>query len=76
VFEIVDGGVPLNKVVFGKPVTFDDVYNTGFVQASYINSFYEQATVLRPTYTGSLMNWVWRQQNQGIITTYYNEVYP
>jgi len=57
VAEIFNAGVPMNKIVVGKPVTSADASN-GWLSGSQLNSFFAQAKSQFGWNTG-VMGWVW-----------------
>jgi chitinase len=57
VAEIAQAGVPLSKIVVGKPVTSADASN-GWVSGSTLASFFQQAQSKLGWNTG-VMGWVW-----------------
>jgi len=54
--ELVGRGIPLNKIVVGKPVTVADASNTGWVDAADLNTIFNQGYSTYQWYTG-LMVW-------------------
>jgi chitinase len=56
VMELVQRGIPLNKIVIGKPVTPADASNTGWISATDLNSIFNQGQAKYGWYTG-LMIW-------------------
>jgi len=72
VMEIANGGVPLNKIVVGKPVASDDA-DTGYVSPSNLHSFVSQAKS-QYGWTGGVMGWVWHDQSTN--TNWIKTIYP
>ncbi|CAD7705171.1 unnamed protein product [Ostreobium quekettii] len=58
VMEISDKGVPLSKIVVGKPVTRAGVVNSGFVEMSHLATFYREAAS-KGTVPRGFMGWQW-----------------
>ena len=56
--EIYENGVPLEKIVIGKPITPEDAYNTGYVPPEVLRDFICQGVSdgLAP---GGVMGWQW-----------------
>eukprot|EP00026_Physarum_polycephalum_P009284 Phypoly_transcript_09402.p1 GENE.Phypoly_transcript_09402~~Phypoly_transcript_09402.p1 ORF type:complete len:269 (+),score=49.09 Phypoly_transcript_09402:478-1284(+) len=60
VSEIARGGIPLNKIVVGKPVNSDDA--NGYVAPGTLHSYFTQAQS-QYGWNGGVMGWVWHDQN-------------
>ncbi|NER86825.1 glycosyl hydrolase family 18 protein [Moorena sp. SIO3A2] len=58
VIEINYNGVPLDKIVIGKPVTKSDVNNTGYVDPDKLGSFIGDA-ISNGIEPGGVMGWQW-----------------
>ena len=56
VTQIAHSGVPLNKIVVGKPVTQAGADNTGYVDVNSLASFISQA-VSQTAWSGGVMGW-------------------
>jgi chitinase len=54
--ELYARGIPLNKIVIGKPVLTSDASNTGWVAASDLNAMFKQGQTQYGWYAG-LMVW-------------------
>jgi chitinase len=54
--EIYNRGIPLNKIVVGKPVTVPDASNTGWVDKSNLVNYFNQGYSKYGWYAG-LMVW-------------------
>ena len=60
VLQIAEKGIPMNKLLVGKPVTEDDVYNTGFVPQDELANIFRTARQGVWYYcddVGGVMNW-------------------
>jgi chitinase len=68
VTEIKNRGIPLNKIVIGKPVTTGDASNTGWVGASDLNSIFNQGQAKYGWYAG-LMVWQFPSDTMGFVST-------
>jgi len=55
--EIANAGVPLSKLVVGKPVTIADA-GSGFVTAANLHSIFQQAKS-KYNWNAGIMGWVW-----------------
>ena len=63
--EIHANGVPLERIVIGKPVTPSDVYNTGYVEKNELAGFISQG-IDNELENGGVMGWQWRSdKHQG-----------
>ncbi|NET46850.1 glycosyl hydrolase family 18 protein [Okeania sp. SIO2B3] len=66
--QIHENGVPLEKIIIGKPISEDDVFNTGYIPPETIAEFISQGISdgLEP---GGVMGWQWKSdydmQQQG-----------
>ncbi|MGK7895180.1 MAG: glycosyl hydrolase family 18 protein [Xenococcus sp. (in: cyanobacteria)] len=58
VLEIAQNGVPLEKIVIGKPITPSDAYNSGYVLPEDLNEFICQGTY-DGLQVGGVMGWQW-----------------
>lgn len=61
--EIADYGIPLNKIVVGKPVGQGDA-NNGLVSADQLNQFFRQAQS-ELGWNAGVMGWVWKSPETG-----------
>jgi len=70
--ELVDLGIPLNKIVVGKPVTNTSA-SSGFVEADSLHSFFLEAYDQFRWNTG-LSGWMWNDTT--VLTNWVNTIYP
>lgn len=56
--EIYENGVPLDKIVVGKPVTENDLYNTGYVPPELLGHFICEGA-FDGLEVGGVMGWQW-----------------
>jgi len=70
--EIASAGIPLSKIVIGKPVTTADASN-GWLSGSSLNSLFSQAKSAT-SWNAGLMGWVWN--DQATCTSWVKAVYP
>lgn len=64
--EIIDRGIPSEKLVLGKPATAADVYNTGLVDSNQLGNWIVKANNQFGWSTG-VMFWQYRNDNDGKI---------
>jgi len=69
--ELVGLGIPLNKIVVGKPVVITDA-GSGFVNASSLHTFFLQANAQYGWNTG-LMGWMWNDTT--VLTNWLATIY-
>ena len=69
--EINDYGIPLKKIVVGKPVTSTDASN-GYINPSSLGNYMEEAKSSIGWSTG-VMGWVWAGTQTG---DWINTIYP
>ncbi|CAD7703311.1 unnamed protein product, partial [Ostreobium quekettii] len=58
VMEMANKGIPMSKIVIGKPVTKAGVVNTGFVEMNQLASFFREAAS-KGTLPRGFMGWQW-----------------
>eukprot|EP00026_Physarum_polycephalum_P009330 Phypoly_transcript_09449.p1 GENE.Phypoly_transcript_09449~~Phypoly_transcript_09449.p1 ORF type:complete len:268 (+),score=58.02 Phypoly_transcript_09449:573-1376(+) len=68
--EIANGGVPINKLVVGKPVNSND--GNGYVAPSTLHGFFQQASGIG--WNGGVMGWDWHDSNTN--TNWIKGIYP
>jgi chitinase len=71
VAEIHAAGVPLEKIVVGKPVTMADAGN-GYVEPATLGGWFRQAAS-ELGWNGGLMGWQWGEKNT--LTSWLNSVF-
>jgi len=71
VIEIANAGIPLNKIVVGKPVNSDD--GSGWVAPATLHSYFQQAQS-QYGWTGGVMGWAWHDQTTN--TNWIKGIYP
>jgi chitinase len=71
VAEIHAAGVPLEKIVVGKPVTLSDAGN-GYVEPATLGGWFRQAAS-ELGWNGGLMGWQWGEKNT--LTNWLNSVF-
>jgi len=71
VMEIAKGGIPLSKIVVGKPVTSADASN-GWVSGSTLHTFFQQAGSSLGWNAG-VMGWVWN--DAATLTNWIQSIY-
>eukprot|EP00026_Physarum_polycephalum_P008866 Phypoly_transcript_08969.p1 GENE.Phypoly_transcript_08969~~Phypoly_transcript_08969.p1 ORF type:complete len:432 (+),score=71.48 Phypoly_transcript_08969:109-1404(+) len=71
VTEIANGGVPLNKIVVGKPVNSND--GSGYVAPGTLHTYFTQAKS-QYGWNGGVMGWVWHDQTTN--TNWIKAIYP
>jgi len=72
VSEINKGGIPLSKIVVGKPVNSDDA-DTGYVAPATLHTYFTQAQS-QYGWTGGVMGWVWHDQTTN--KNWLKAIYP
>jgi len=70
VSEIAKAGVPLSKIVVGKPVTSADA-GSGYVSASSLHTWFQQASALG--WNAGVMGWVWN--DPATLQTWISTIY-
>ncbi len=55
--SIIEQGIPGNKLMVGKPITINDVYNTGYVSTNEFETMLEQANNDSSFTYGGVMGW-------------------
>jgi len=58
VMEIANSGIPMSKIVIGKPVTKAGVVNSGFVEMNQLDSLFREAAS-KGTLPRGFMGWQW-----------------
>jgi len=71
VMEIAKGGIPLTKIVVGKPVTSADASN-GWISGSTLNSLFKQAGS-DIGWNAGVMGWVWNDAST--LTNWIQSIY-
>ena len=55
--SIIDQGIPAEKLIVGKPITINDVYNTGYVPVDKLQAILERANDNSNFSYGGVMGW-------------------